>query len=437
MTVATMPIADLILRENEPITAAELDVTTATEAFSSLRGHFGLHLRSRRGDDHLLARDPLGVNKLFFAVSGRDVDVSNYFIDLRRRGHRPSRIWSVPSGHLVRISPSRRTLVLEKYSRLAYAETEPSGPVNLADHASRIRARLESTFQALAKAVAGRPLYVTMSGGLDSTGVAVLARQIIGDFVGVTFRVEGAPDDARDDLHYARMAAAALGVRLEVVNVPRAALLSVIDPVLLYGQDYRDFNVHCGLVNAALAAALEKRFGARWNARPVVLTGDTMNEIMADYSPVAYGAREYYGLPKVPIAHMRRFLVSGLDSGDREVGIFAQHGIDTIQPYALCVDAYCELPGSVLAEPTVKQRLACEIFGDRIPPPIYQRPKVRAQVGSSEEVGGTLAALVDQGIDAAELERRFSALYGLTAAELKAWIRGGYYRFTSAYPVEE
>ena len=34
-----------------------------------------------------------------------------------------------------------------------------------------------------------------MSGGLDSTGVAVLAREIIGDFVGVTFRVEGAADD--------------------------------------------------------------------------------------------------------------------------------------------------------------------------------------------------------------------------------------------------
>jgi asparagine synthetase B (glutamine-hydrolysing) len=432
-----MPIADLILRGDDRIAAGELDVTTPTEVFASLRGHFGLHLQSARGDDHLLARDPLGVNKLFFAISGGQVDVSNYFIDLRHRGHRPGRIWSIPSGHIARISPSRRTLVLEKYSRLSFTETEPVGAVNLAEHATRIRARLESTFRALAKGIAGRPLYVTMSGGLDSTGVAVLAREIIGDFVGVTFRVEGAPDDARDDLHYARTVAAALGVRLEVVHVPREGLLSVIDPVLLYGQDYRDFNVHCGLVNAALGVAMRTRFGAAWKERPVVLTGDTMNEIMADYSPVAYGAREYYGLPRVPVAHMRRFLVSGLDSGDREVGIFAQHGIDTIQPYALCADAYCELPGSVLAEPTVKQRLACEIFGTRIPQSIYQRPKVRAQVGSSDEVGGTLAALVDQGIDAAELERRFSALYELETAELKAWIRGGYYRFTSAYPVED
>jgi asparagine synthetase B (glutamine-hydrolysing) len=432
-----MPIANLVLKGDERITAGELDVTTPTEVFASLRGHFALHLRSAGGDEHLLARDPLGVNKLFFAVSEGQVDVSSYFIDLRRRGHRPGRIWSVPSGHIARISTTRRTLALEKYSRLAFVETEPVEPVDLAEHATRIRARLESTFRTLASVVAGRPLYVTMSGGLDSTGVAVLAREILGDFVGVTFRVEGGSEDARDDLHYARTVAAALGVGLEVVHVSREALLSVIDPVLLYGQDYRDFNVHCGLVNAALGAAMETRFGATWTQRPVVLTGDTMNEIMADYSPVAYGAREYYGLPRVPVAHMRRFLVSGLDSGDREVGIFAQHGIDTIQPYALCADAYCELPGSVLAEPTVKQRLACEIFRDRIPQAIYQRPKVRAQVGSSDEVGGTLAALVDQGIDSAQLERRFSRLYELDAAEVKAWIRGGYYRFTSAYPVED
>jgi asparagine synthetase B (glutamine-hydrolysing) len=436
MTGGLVRVANLVLKGDQIVAPEALEATTPTQSFAALRGHFALHLRGD-GDQHLLVRDPLGVNKLFFAVStdGR-LDVSNYFIDLRRAGHPVNRIWSVPSGHIVRICPARRTLVREKYSHIAFTETEPARPFDLAAAAARIRERLESTFRTLATALAGRPVYVTMSGGLDSTGVAVLAREIIGDFVGVTFRVDGpAPaSETRDDLHYARTVASALGVRLEVVQVPRQALLDVIDPVLLYGQDYRDFNVHCGLVNAALAAAMQQRFGATWSRRPVVLTGDTMNELMADYSPVAYGAREYYGLPRVPIAHMRRFLVNGLDSGDREVGIFARHGIDTIQPYALCADAYCALPGSILAEPTAKQRLACEIFGDRIPASIYQRPKVRAQVGSSDEVGGTLAALVDQGIDPAELERRFAALCQVEPSELKNWIRGGYYRFTSVYP---
>jgi asparagine synthetase B (glutamine-hydrolysing) len=423
-----LPVANLILRGDEPF------APDASSAFSELRGHFALHLPG--GDDeHVLARDPLGVNKLFYAVapSGR-LDVANFFIDLRRLDHPPSRIWSVPSGHLVRISPARRSLTLEKYSKLAFApdSEQPPTEADLEDHAARIRTRLEQTFRALRPLLAGRPLYVTMSGGLDSTTVAALTRELVGEFIGLTFRVEG-PSGARDDHFFAQKVAQALGVRLEVVTVPSKGLIDLIDPVLLHGQDYRDFNVHCGLVNAALAAALRDRHPG---GRPVVLTGDTMNELVADYTPVAYGAREYYGLPRVGIDRMRRFLVTGLDSGDREVGIFAHQGVDTIQPYALCPEVYCALPGSLLAQPAAKQRIARLVMGDRVPSFIYDRPKVRAQVGSSEEVGGTLAALVDQGIDAAELERRFCRLQGFEPRELKTWIRGGYYRFTSTYPEE-
>jgi hypothetical protein len=49
-------------------------------------------------------------------------------------------------------------------------------------------------------------------------------------------------------------------------------------------------------------------------------------------------------------------------------------------------------------------------------------------------VGGTLAALVDQGIDAATLERRFCQLFGFDPRELRSWIRAGRYRFTTAFP---
>jgi asparagine synthetase B (glutamine-hydrolysing) len=419
-----LPVANLVLDGDTAVSP------TAGSPFGRLRGHFAVHLAGAEGE-HLLVRDPLGVNKLFFALSPEgQLDVANFFIDLRRLGHPARRIWSVPAGHLARITPARRTLALEKYSPLSFSEDD--APVDIETQAAAIRARLEGTFRALRPLLAGRPLYVTMSGGLDSTTVAALTRQLVGDFVGLTFRVEG-PEQGRDDLHFARRVAEQLGVRLEVVTVPRQALLDLVDPVLVYGQDFRDFNVHCGLVNAALAAALGKRHPG---ARPVVLTGDTMNELVADYTPVEYGARQYYGLPQLGIGKIRRFLVAGLDSGDREVGIFAHQGVDTIQPYALCPEVYCALPGALLAQPGAKQRIAQLVMGDRVPSFIYDRPKVRAQVGSSDEVGGTLAALVDQGIDAAELERRFCRLLGLEPRQLRSFIRAGYYRFTPAYPEE-
>jgi len=74
------------------------------------------------------------------------------------------------------------------------------------------------------------------------------------------------------------------------------------------------------------------------------------------------------------------------------------------------------------------------MMGDRVPSFIYDRPKVRAQVADSAKVGGTMAALLDRGIDSPYLVSRFCHLLGFDEAELKRWIRGGLYRFTASYP---
>jgi hypothetical protein len=105
-----------------------------------------------------------------------------------------------------------------------------------------------------------------------------------------------------------------------------------------------------------------------------------------------------------------------------------------VQPYALIPEVYTALPGAFLEAEGAKQRLARLVMGDAIPSFIYDRPKVRAQVGGSKKVGGTLAALVDQGIDGPELVRRFCRLFGFDSNELKRWIRAGVYRFTASYP---
>jgi asparagine synthetase B (glutamine-hydrolysing) len=438
-------VSNLLLRDGAVVRGAELSAAAPREAFGRLRGHFALHLADGEGG-HLLARDPLGVNKLFFAL-GADGEVAsaNHLADLVRAGHRPERVWSVPSGHVARIWPRERRLVLEKHSTLEFADDTVADLEELPLHAARIRAGLDATFRALRPVLAGRRVYVTLSGGLDSTTIAALAKihlaDVAGSLAGVTFFVRGASSNCEPepgtDAHFARRVAEALGLPLELVEVPPDGLLELVDEVLVAGQDFRDFNVHCGLVNAALARAVAERSRPADDAPadpPVVLTGDTMNELMADYTPVQYGAAEYYALPRLGPGRLRRFLVSGLDTGDREVGVFAHRGIDTIQPYALHPELYTALPGAFLEVEGAKQRLGRLVMGELVPSFIYDRPKVRAQVGGSERVGGTLAALVDRGIDAAELERRFCRLTGFDPRDLKRWIRAGLYRFTSSYP---
>jgi asparagine synthetase B (glutamine-hydrolysing) len=408
----------------------ELDLAGARDPSAVARGLWGqFALHQARGDEHVLVRDPLGVNKLFFAIADGELVSSSYWLDLVRAGHPASAIWSVPSGHVLRVDPVRRHLELAQYAALRFAhDADRSEPA--ADDVARIRRALDTTFDRIRAAVAGRPLYVTVSGGLDSTTIAALARRYLGEFTAVTFAIRDGQSRPTEDLHYATRVAADLDVPLRVVSTTADELLELVDIALACGQDWRDFNVHCALVNAAIGRAL----ATTGPTRPVLLTGDVMNELVADYSPVSYRGRDYYALPALPPGQLRRFLVHGLDAGDREVGVYAHYGLDVIQPYALCADAYAALPGRCVESPTAKQQLVRAVMGDAIPSYVYERPKVRAQIGGAGEVRGTLAALVDRGIDAPWLERRFCKLFELEPPQLRRAIRAGFYRFPTSYP---
>ncbi|MEL7371223.1 MAG: asparagine synthase-related protein [Myxococcota bacterium] len=280
------------------------------------------------------------------------------------------------------------------------------------------------------------PVFVTLSGGLDSTTVAVHAKACFDEVVGVTFALDSDAEQPGSDLASARAVAKALKMELMVIRPHPDDVVGLLDRVLRFGQDWRDFNVHCGLVNAAVADGLRRALTDA-DARPLVFTGDTMNELVADYTAVKFGDQEYYKLPRLPLPTLRDFLIRGLDTGDREVGLFASYGIDTIQPYALCADVLGRLPEGLLGSGDAKQTLYKEAFGDRIPAHVYDRPKVRAQVGAANVPGGTLGLLVNRGIDSKALAQRFCELHGLQTTDLMRWIRAGRYRFTSSYPQEE
>jgi asparagine synthetase B (glutamine-hydrolysing) len=424
-------VRDFVWIDQHLVPAARApDVLDALQRGQEVSGQFALHARLE-GGDHLFVRDPLGVNKLFLAMGpGGDLRWSNYWIDLAADA--ASGIWSVPAGHWLRVRPDSAGLDLGAYRRLEFQEAGEPQPQPAA---GRIRSRLAAVFRRLRDAVAGRPLYVTLSGGLDSTTVAVWAREWLGPFTAVTFAVarDARHAQADDDLAVATRVARDLGVACEVVEVADNEILDSIDDVLRFGQDWREFNVHCGVVNAAIGRAIGRAHPA--GPRPVVLTGDVMNELMADYTAVTLNGREYYTLPRLPPGRLRRHLVQGLDSGDREVGIFTQRGVDAIQPYAMCAGSYAAVPDALVNQADAKAGLVRAIMGTRIPSYVYDRPKVRAQVGGAGTVRGTLAVFAEHGVDAAALAARFAALFGLPVPELGRMIRGGIYRVPTSYQV--
>lgn len=399
----------------------------------ALRGQFGIVLEDGGARRITFVRDSLGINKLFFAIhrSGR-VSAANYLLDLIKRGVPCEAVYSVPSGCALQIDVQQGTLVRSRY----FSAGGPGAPRLLRDIARSMRRQLDTWFTRLAAEFRHRRIFVCLSGGVDSGVIAAFARRHFPNLTAYTYAFTDGAHAESEDAASARRLADALTIPFRLVPASPDDVLRVIESALTYGQDWRDFNVHCAIVNELLARAMKTDLAQAWDrGAALVLTGDLSNEFFADYAPVAYGGREYYSLPKIDTASLRRALVRGLDAGDREIGVFAHHGLDVIQPYGLLADVLLGIPASYLSGPDSKRQLAREVAGDLLPDWMFRQPKIRAQIGNARCVTGIVPTLADSGRDNAWLRRAFRDAFGIDDdGFFDRFIRAGVYRSLDRFP---
>jgi asparagine synthetase B (glutamine-hydrolysing) len=370
----------------------------------------------------LIVRDPLGINKLFWV---RDEEGSVVFASLPWRlvdaGYPFAAINAIPPGTAVHLGSESATAASTIPDRWFESATHHEADVDVVG--SKIRSTLTGYLEAIAGRLGSRRVYVCLSGGLDSSGIAALASDTFPDVVAVSFDLKRPHAGPSDDRVAAEMVSKELGIPLLEASVTEAELLDRLDAVLIEGIDWRDFNVHAALVNAALADAI-----AGMSEDAIVLTGDLANEFLVDYEPESIGGQVYYRLPRLAPRALRASLVRGLDTCHREIGIFVARGLTLVQPYAAAVDSYLSLPEGFLGRADRKPALSRSIFGTLVPEHVHKRKKVRAQVGSASG-GGVLGLCLDHGIDPGWLRRRFSRLHGIDdIAELDRFVRAGRYR---------
>ena len=382
------------------------------------------------GSSWRILRDPLGLNKLFWArTEDGGVDLAARPRTLIQAGHRLEEILAIPRGCVVDLVAGEPPAAPDSIVPAGWFSAD--GPILELEKAAReIRSSLERYMAAVAAAHPSAPVFVCLSGGLDSSGIAALAREHFPAAVAVSFDLDQPGGLPSQDRVIARRLAHDLDLPLLEVTVNHDQLFGHLDTVLVEGIDWRDFNVHAALVNAALADGIDGALPARDRAtRVLVLTGDLANEFLVDYHQERYNGATYYELPRLPAVALRASLVRGLDTCHRETGVFATWGLSVVQPYAVAVDAYLALDGQFLGREERKQQLGREVFGDLVPGYVYSRPKVRAQAGSPELGGGVLAACVDRGYDAAWLRHRFAHLHDVADIRtLDRFIRAGRYR---------
>ena len=392
-----------------------------------LRGRFACASAAADGSV-TLARDRLGLNKLFLAVhESGTVVAANYLIDLVRHGVPFEAIYSVPAGCVVRLTPRPHHVDVAQCGEVR--DRAAAGPASVEDIARDIRADLDGWLSRLGEQFHDRDVCVCLSGGLDSGLIAALARRHFPRLTAYTYSFTAPGLPLSEDATYAGRLARVLRIPFRLVTATAADLDGAVDAALCFGQDWRDFNVHCAIVNEVVARAI-RADAERANAKlPLVLTGDLANEFLADYEPVVYAGEEYYRLPRMDAPDLRRVLIRGLDTGDREVGVFGNHGLEVLQPYGLIVHQYDRLPAAFIGGAQSKQTLARLIAGDVLPSFLFDRPKVRAQIGDATAHTGILPQLIARGRGASWLRRAFCRLFNIpNAAFLDRFIRAGRYR---------
>ena len=365
-------------------------------------GHYAYAQASH--ESVLLARDPLGCNKLFYGFKDpEELVVTNRILRALELGVPLQGLASCPAGHILRMTEDE-LCVEHKYD---LSRIKSDDDFSLDDFQTRIQRKLVEAFKAVSSAYSGYRFVVCLSGGLDSSIVATMALKHLAAPIAVSFTylddadvskvrngsTPGELESASDDFRCAEVVADALSMPLHPVIRTRQSVGEVVATTVRLAQDWRDFNVHCAIVNLFLAQDIRAMFP---NENVVVLTGDLMNEFVCDYQEEVVESTTYYRLPRVDLEQRRKYLVKGLDAGDREIGVFSEFGLTVCQPFAALAEDYMRVPASFLESSNSKLLLN----GFLLPPNVISMvnlTKTRAQVGGKDK--GTLGICHRLGID--------------------------------------
>tara|TARA_Y100001958_G_C21225407_1_gene550784 strand:- start:803 stop:2125 length:1323 start_codon:yes stop_codon:yes gene_type:complete len=375
----------------------------------------------------LLDRDVMGLNKLFYGFDyiKKEFIVSNTLYNIYINNSNITNVRSLPAGRRLELNldtKKKRIIEIENLSSIK--------PINIKEFdldlfQTEIDNKLTEYFQSISKLHKGKKVFVCLSGGLDSSIIAYYAKKYFSQITAITFTLTDSENisnyNPRDFTQYESHLSLnnvsndykkglRFAIELDIpflgVLVEKKINLNILKKVLIYGQDYRDFNVHCAWVNYHLGKSVRNLYP---NEEIVFLTGDLMNEFIADYKTVKFENNEYYKLPKVPNSKLNKILINGLECGDREIGIFNYFNITTLQPFSSLVREYLKLPDEVLLRPNVKEYLNSNLIKNESLRSFVNKSKVRAQVGGSD--GGVLALFVKNNIQQKNLKSLWEDIF--------------------------
>ena len=239
-----------------PLEALEQAYEEQGPAFvEKLDGHFALAVAGP--DGVFLARDPIGVVPLYYSSNGATSFASEAKA-LHGFGATPTEL---PPGHY--LDPEGG---LVRYAEIMPVEPREASPEELVTQLRHV------LVMAIAKRVTDGEVGSWLSGGVDSSVLAALARRQTSELKSFAAGLEGAPD-----LKYARIVADYIGADHHERIVGRQELLALVPEVVCALESFDALLVRSSITNYAVGKLASEHV-------PAVLSGEGADELFAGYS---------------------------------------------------------------------------------------------------------------------------------------------------------
>ena len=271
--------------------------------------------------------------------------------------------------------------------------------------ARRLRGRLQLSVR---RRVSGDAIGSWLSGGLDSSTLAALARPLVNHLHTIAVGLPGAPD-----LEYARAVADHLGTDHHEIAVTRDDLLRVLDEVIYYLESFDALLVRSSMVNY-----LASRGAAEYVE--TVLSGEAGDELFAGYDYLrGVSPRD---LPGELIDITGRLHNTALQRVDRSA---AAHGLVALVPFADpdVVDLALRIPVEYKLKDGVEKWILRRAMDGALPESVLGRKKAKFWQGAGVE--DLLASHAEETISDHDLrqERRLENGWSLSSKEELLYFR--------------
>ncbi len=237
--------------------ALHLYAESGREAMRRLDGMFALAIAD--GDSLFLARDPIGIKPLYY---GRRRGALLFASELKALAGVADEVNEFPPGHCFHTGSG--------FHRYYEVPEPPPGPAEPRPVAARLREALEEAVTK--RLMSDVPVGAFLSGGLDSSLFAALARRHVDHLHTFSVGVEGSRD-----LEAARLVARHLGTEHHEYLLTRQDVLEKLPDIVRHLESFDP-----DLVRSAIPCYFVSRLAA--DHVKVILTGEGADELFAGYA---------------------------------------------------------------------------------------------------------------------------------------------------------